>query len=541
MGFSYNIPMVIKDIDRRVPLSELIKHIPDVQLVLPKGDLLTCEINGIAFDSRKVKPGDVFVALVGGSNDGHRFIPAALERGALAVVGSQAVMGLPVPYIQVGDARQALAFISAAFYGYPGQYLTVIGVTGTDGKTTTTSLVYEIMKTAGFKVGMITTVNAVIGDEVMDTGFHVTTPESPDVQRYLARMAFGIPNPITHVIIESTSHGLAQHRVTACEFDIGVVTNITHEHLDYHGTFEEYREAKSRLFKGLVITKGKKLGNPRLAVLNRDDGSFEYLNSLVESLPGGVRKVSYGSHHESDYRADRIEHEKYGLSFEAHFHGKMVHIRCGLVGAYNVSNCLAAIATAVDGLGIETEPAIQGIAAFKGIPGRMERVDMDQDFQAIVDFAHTPNALNQALTAAREMTSGRVIAVFGSAGLRDRAKRRMMAEISAQLADITILTAEDPRTESLNEILVEMAKGMMAKGGVERRSFWRVPDRREAIRFAVNLATAKDLVIILGKGHEQSMCFGEIEFDWDDRLALKAALAERLGISGPKMPFLPEQ
>jgi UDP-N-acetylmuramoyl-L-alanyl-D-glutamate--2,6-diaminopimelate ligase len=212
-----------------------------------------------------------------------------------------------------------------------------------------------------------------------------------------------------------------------------------------------------------------------------------------------------------------------------------------LVGEYNVSNCLAALTVALEGLGVPWEAAQEGLAFMKGVPGRMEALDMGQDFLAIVDFAHTPNALQRALQAARQLTAGRVIAVFGSAGLRDRAKRRMMAEISAGLADLTVLTAEDPRTESLEAILAEMAAGAEARGKVEGETFWKVPDRGEAIRFAILLARPGDVVIACGKGHEQSMCFGEVEYAWDDQTAMRVALAERLGVSGPAMPYLPTQ
>jgi UDP-N-acetylmuramoyl-L-alanyl-D-glutamate--2,6-diaminopimelate ligase len=378
---------------------------------------------------------------------------------------------------------------------------------------------------------MISTVSAVIGDEVLDTGFHVTTPDSPDLQRYLRRM---VDAGLTHVVLEATSHGLAQDRVTACEFDIGVVTNITHEHLDYHGSYDEYRAAKGRLFTFLSETREKKQGNPRLAVLNRDDGSYDYLQDLAK-----VRQVSYSLGGGGELNAEEIRYDQRGMRFCIHGHGIDQEIQTTLVGDYNVSNIMAAFAATVIGLGIDPRIAAEGIAALPGIPGRMERIDLGQDFTAIVDFAHTPNALKVALEQARRMTTGRVIAVFGSAGLRDREKRRLMAEVSAGLADITILTAEDPRTESLEGILAEMAGAAVEKGGVEGKSFYRVPDRGEAIRLGVKLAKAGDMVIACGKGHEQSMCFGETEFPWDDRTAMTAALAERLGVEGEKMPELP--
>jgi len=239
--------------------------------------------------------------------------------------------------------------------------------------------------------------------------------------------------------------------------------------------------------------------------------------------------------------AEDIDYSASGLSFTAHGPGFAVPIGCRLMGEYNVSNCLAAITATVVGLGVSPEAASQGIAQTAGISGRMEAVDLGQEFTSIVDFAHSPNALRRTLDTARRMTKGRVIAVFGSAGLRDREKRRMMAEVSAQLADLTILTAEDPRTESLEAILAEMAKGAVSQGGVEGRTFHRIADRGEAIRFAVQQAQPGDLVISCGKGHEQSMCFGQEEYPWDDRTAMRAAVAERLGKEGPPMPYLPTQ
>ena len=488
------------------------------------------KIRAVIFDSRNVQPGDMFVALPGVSSDGHKFIPTAIEKGASCVVGTMDLR-LRVPFIKVDNSRRAMAYLCAALEGWPARSLTVIGVTGTDGKTTTSSLIHRILLQAGLKAGMISTVNAVIGDEVLDTGFHVTTPDSPDLQRYLRRM---VDSGLTHVVLEATSHGLAQERATGCEFDIGVVTNITHEHLDYHGSYEEYRAAKGRLFEFLSETREKKQGNPRLAVLNRDDQSYEFLHELTR-----VSQVAYSLASDRDVAVSEIQYTREGMTFRVRGERIDQLVRSRLVGDYNVSNILAALAATVLGLGILPKVAAEGIAALPGIPGRMERIELGQDFSAIVDFAHTPNALKVALEQARKMTHGKVIAVFGSAGLRDREKRRMMAEVSVGLADFTILTAEDPRTESLEGILAEMASAAESRGGVEGKTLYRVPDRGEAIRLGVKLAEAGDLVIACGKGHEQSMCFGEIEYPWDDRTAMKAALVERLGIIGEKMLELP--
>jgi len=521
---------VSQDQNRSVSLRQVFAEFPFAYQPVHLSDI---PVQGIAIDSRLARPGDLFVALRGGSLDGHEFIPAAIVNGAAAVVGERDMPRLAVPYIRVESTRQALTWLAAAYYGWPARKLTVIGVTGTDGKTTTTNLIHRILLAAGLKAGMISTVNAVIGDEVLDTGFHVTTPDAPDVQLYLARM---VEAGLSHVVLETTSHGWAQHRVDACEFDIGVVTNITHEHLDQHGSYEKYRAAKARLFTSLEITRPKKQGNPRLAVLNRDDRSFDFLEATTR-----VRKASYGLAGGPDVRAEKIEYGPSGIRFTAVGNGLRVTIKSNLVGAYNVSNCLAALTATVVGLAIQPEIAARGIAALESIPGRMERIDLGQDFMAIVDFAHTPNALKVALEAARQMTPGRVIAVFGSAGLRDREKRRMMAEMAARQADVTVLTAEDPRTESLEAILEEMAAGARSAGGREDETFQRIPDRGEAIRAAVRMARPGDIVLACGKGHEQSMCFGRVEHLWDDRIAMRAALAERLGIEGPKMPYLPTQ
>jgi len=497
-------------------------------------------ISGICLDSRKAQPGDLFVALRGGAADGHRFIGAAIQRGAAAVLGEDALSGVGVPYLRVENSRRAVTHLAAALYNHPGNHLTVIGVTGTDGKTTTSNLIYQILQAAGIRAGVISTVNAVIGDEVLDTGFHVTTPDAPDVQRYLARM---VAAGLTHVVLETTSHGLAQYRADAAQYDIDVFTNITHEHFDEHGSYEVYRAAKGRLIELLAQTPPKPQGGARLAVLNRDDGAFPFLRALAEKV--NVPAVSYGLTPAAEVCAENIRYDARGLTFDILYCGGRFPARANLVGTYNVSNCLAAFSAAVLGLGIAPQTAAQGLAALLGIPGRMEIMDLGQPFAAIVDFAHTPNALKVTLETARALLApgagGRVIAVFGSAGLRDREKRRMMAETSAQLADISILTAEDPRTESLEAILAEMAAGAAAKGGVEGRSFYRVPDRGEAIRLALRLARPGDIVLACGKGDEQSMCFETIEYPWDDRTAMRAALADLLGIPGPAMPYLPTQ
>lgn len=497
------------------------------------------EITGICLDSREIKPGNLFVASTGTMFDGHAFIDQAVEKGAAAIVGSQPAgrfSHLTVPYFQVEDPRKSAAQLSAAYHGYPGRKMVVIGVTGTDGKTTTTHFIFNILKEAGYETGMISTVNAVIGDQTVETGFHVTTPGPVHVQRYLAQM---VQAGMTHVVIEATSHGLAQKRVDGSAFDIGVVTNITHEHLDYHGSYESYREAKARLLKLAADREGKSDFESGWAVLNRDDSSYSFLYARAQEL--GLEILTYGMQEGGDVRGHLVEQDASGMVFEIQGVENGGRLETTLIGEYNIYNALAAITACRGALGVEMAPVQRGVQNVSGIPGRMEEIDLGQDFSLIVDFAHTPNALRRALHTANKLTRGRVIAVFGSAGLRDREKRRMMAEVSAELADLTVLTAEDPRTESLGDILREMADGVRSRGGKEGETFWRVPDRGRAIRFAIEKAHPGDLVIICGKGHEQSMCFGETEYPWDDRTASRAALADYLGILGPEMPFLPTQ
>jgi UDP-N-acetylmuramoyl-L-alanyl-D-glutamate--2,6-diaminopimelate ligase len=516
-------------------LNHLVGHFPQTF----NDEFPAVKVTGVVLDSRKVEPGNLFVALEGGSTDGHQYIPDAVSRGAVAVVGTKRLPPVGVPYLEVADSRLALAQLSAAFYDFPGRDLVVIGVTGTDGKTTTANLIFHILRAAGIQAGMISTVNARIGDKVVDTGFHVTTPEAPHVQAYLAEM---VAAGITHVVLEATSHGLAQQRLAACEFDIAAVTNITHEHLDYHGSYADYLAAKGSLITELSKSIHKTNLDLKLAVLNKDDSSFEYLAALAGDSSSEISSVAYALHADAEVRAAGVKIFPNGLRFSVEVGERPPFmIQSNLVGAYNVSNILAAVSTTAVGLGIGDRVIQEGVSGMSGIPGRMEVIDLGQDFLAIVDFAHTPNALENALRTARELTQGKVIAVFGSAGLRDQAKRRMMAEISGSLSDLTILTAEDPRTESLDEILDEMAAGVASRGGIEERTFWRVRDRGNAIRFALALAEEGDLVIACGKGHEQSMCFGEIEYAWDDCTAMRAALAELLQVDGPLMPYLPTQ
>lgn len=497
-------------------LSALLNTLPQVKT----GHYPDLEITGLAYDSRRVEPGYLFVACKGGNVDGHDFIPQAISAGAVAVVGEREN---PAPgaisYVRAPEARLALAQLAAAWNGFPSQRLTLIGVTGTDGKTTTVNLSHSILKAAGRKAGMISTVNAIISaDETYDTGLHTTTPDALAVQRYLARM---VAAGTETAVLETTSHGLAQHRVSACDFDVAVVTNITHEHLDYHGGYEQYRAAKARLFQSLA-TSHRKPGVPKVAVLNADDASYGYLCRIPAD-----RQITYALHRRADVTARSIKFAPDSTCFVAQTPGGSFDVQTRLVGEFNVYNILAAVAVGL-ALGVNFDDMQEGIGAVRGVAGRMERIDEGQDFTTIVDFAHTPNALENALRALRPMTAGRLIVVFGCAGLRDVAKRPMMGQIAARLADVTVITAEDPRTESLEAIMDQIADGAEKAGAVEGTDYHRLGDRAEAIAFAVNLARPGDTVVVTGKGHEQSMCFGTVEYPWSDHEALRAALQQRL-------------
>ncbi|MGD2165092.1 MAG: UDP-N-acetylmuramoyl-L-alanyl-D-glutamate--2,6-diaminopimelate ligase [Anaerolineae bacterium] len=503
-------------------LDDIVDALPDVVEVV--GQDVT--VRGISADSRRVAPGDLFVAIPGTTVDGHRFVGDVAEAGAVAVVGEKAAddldgtAGEAFSYVQVVDARRAWGWACAVWERLPARELTLIGVTGTDGKTTTVSLIHGIAGAAGYRAGMMSTVKALLpsarGMEEAETGLHTTTPNPPEVQGYLAALA---DRGATHAVLEVTSHGLAQHRVAGCDFDVAVVTNVTHEHLDYHGSLEAYRRAKGRLFEGLEKSF-RKPGVPKLSVLNRDDDSFRHFRTYAAD-----RCLVYSMEGRGHVTARDVRLETDRTRFELCAPSGCVQIETGLVGAYNVPNILAAASVGV-GLGISLDAIAAGVASVSGVPGRMERIDEGQAFLAIVDFAHTPNALRQALVAARGMAEGdgRVIAVFGSAGLRDRDKRHMMGEIAGELADVVIVTAEDPRTESLDDIMEESARAAEAKGMRRGVDLLLVPDRGEALLTACEMARAGDVVIACGKGHEQSMCFGTTEYPWDDRKAMRVAL-----------------
>lgn len=371
-------------------------------------------------------------------------------------------------------------------YRFPSRQLMVIGVTGTDGKTTTVHLIHHLLAKAGEKADLISTISA--------PGLHTTTPDSMILQKMLRQM---VNKGIKYVVLESSSHGLDQHRLWGVKYRVGVVTNITHDHLDYHRTLANYRAAKAKLFK-----------NVKIAVLNRDDKSYEFLVSKCQSFK--ISKII-----------------TYGIKNKADFMPENFPFKTSLPGVYNQYNCLAAIAVARS-LNLPDEKIREAVASFGGVIGRMEEIKEGQNFRLVVDFAKTASGLENALKTLKGqlLPSARLIAVFGSAGLRDVKKRGMMGEVGAKLADISVLTAEDPRTEDVNKIIEQMAQGCVKAGGMEKKTFFRVPNRRQAIKFALNKAIQGDIVVLCGKGHERSMCYGKKEFPWDEQAEARRALAK---------------
>lgn len=379
-----------------------------------------------------------------------------------------------------------IAFFAVLVNGYPARKLKVIGITGTDGKTTTSSLIYHILNSAGKKVSLITSVSAKIGDKEYDTGFHVTTPDPKAVQKFIKK-AVSIGSE--YLVLETTSHALDQNRVFGCNYLIGVITNVTHEHLDYHKTYKNYLNTKAKLFKKV-----------KYSVINIDDKSYEYLKKVASG-----QVITYG-----------LNKGNYNL--------KNFKFETRLPGTYNKYNCLAAI-SATKSLGIDDTTIKKAVLSFKPVIGRMDEVKNDQSasrrIKIIIDFAHTPNALEVALKTATGMTKnqGKLISVFGSAGLRDETKRPLMGNAASSNADVIVLTAEDPRTENVNDIIEQIASGCK-----KAKLLYKIPDRQEAINFAINeIAKPNDLVIITGKGHEKSMCFGKTEYPWSDYEAVQKA------------------
>src|SRR5215472_14932214 len=473
------------------------------------------EIRQVTCDSRKVQQGALFFALRGAKENGNAFIADAVKRGAVAIASEEpGASGLPagVTWIQVPVARKALAITAANFFGHPANALQLVAVTGTNGKTTTTSLIDAIVKASGAKTGLFGTIayHTPLGDYPAPN----TTPESVDLQELFAeiRDAGG-----KYAVLEASSHSLSMDRLWGCHFQAAVFTNLTREHMDYHKTFEDYFAAKRHLFEGTGA------GAPEFAILNCDDGYGGQLAGLAKNT------VTYGLESNPDITTKKFHLSFEGLNFTAQTPSGKVHVVSPLVGRINVYNLLAAIGAA-QALGFSNELIEKGIHNLESVSGRFQRIDQGQPFLVIVDYAHTDDALENLIRTARELNpKGRIITLFGCGGLKDRTKRPVMGEVTGRLSDLTILSSDNPRTEDPLKIISDIIVGLQRTAG----KYLIEPDREKAIGMAMDEARAGDIVLLAGKGHENYQILADRTLDFDDREMTRHALRER-GFEGPK-------
>jgi UDP-N-acetylmuramoyl-L-alanyl-D-glutamate--2,6-diaminopimelate ligase len=461
------------------------------------------DIRGLAYDSRQVKPGFVFVAIEGFKTDGHKFIPQAIANGAVALVGQKKISyPAGVIWVQVPDTRLALAQMAACFYDYPAQKLRLIGVTGTNGKTTTANLIAAIYRGLGKQVGLIGTIAHYIGSRTI-TGQH-TTPESLDLQQLLAKMT---TEKINTTVMEVSSHALALKRVEECFFDIGIFTNLTQDHLDFHQHMDDYLTAKQHLFE--VLGKGNKKGSC-FAVVNRDDHYAEQIIKVTR-----VPVITYGITKPAHVQAKEIQVSPAGTSFAVASPWGEALVKLKLTGLFNVYNALAALAVG-GGEGFPLSQIVLTLENISGVRGRFELVNQGQDFTVVIDYAHTPDGLENLLKTARQICACRLITVFGCGGDRDRTKRPVMGEIAARYSDLPVITSDNPRTEDPAQIIAAIEKGVLKV--LEKGDYLVIVDRSEAIRQALALAGKNDVVVIAGKGHEDYQIIGTQKYPFDDRL-----------------------
>jgi UDP-N-acetylmuramoyl-L-alanyl-D-glutamate--2,6-diaminopimelate ligase len=473
------------------------------------------EICQVACDSRKVQPGALFFALHGAKADGGAFIQDALKRGAVAIASAEpAPSTLPsgVVWIQVQDARKALAITAANFFRHPADALQLVAVTGTNGKTTTTSVIDAIVKVSGAKTGLFGTIayHTPLGDYPAPN----TTPESVDLQGFFAeiRDAGG-----TYAVLEASSHSLAMDRLWGCHFQAAVFTNLTREHMDYHKTFEDYFAAKKKLFEGTGA------GAPEVAVVNADDEFGKKLVGLAK------KTVTYGLESHAELTTKKFQLTFDGLTFTAHTPNGKVEVVSSLVGRINVYNLLAAIGAA-QALGLSNEVIESGIRNLESVSGRFQRIDLGQPFLVIVDYAHTDDALENLIRTARELNpKGRIITLFGCGGEKDRTKRPVMGEVTGRLSDLTILSSDNPRSEDPLKIISDIIVGLQKTAG----KYLIEPDREKAIGLAMDEARAGDIVLLAGKGHENYQILADRTLEFDDREVARRALRER-GFEGPR-------
>ena len=465
-------------------------------------------VESIAYDSRRVQRNGMFVALRGEKSDGHQFIGQAIEKGASVIVVEHEGSHPRATFLVVENTRAALADLSAAFYRYPARKLKLAAVTGTNGKTTTTFLTKHICEAAGLRCGLIGTVRYEIGERVLPA--IRTTPESLDLVELLAQIRDA---GCRAAAMEVSSHALAQDRTRGLEWNVAVFTNLTQDHLDFHGTMMSYFDAKAKLFTQLGAQQKKR---KPMAVVNIDD---RYGEQLLDKIDKNVAVITYGRGARADFRASNPRVEFSGTSYQLEAGGKSYLVRVPLIGRFNVLNSVAALAAA-NALGISLRDAVLSIGKSSQIPGRLELVPAKRQFQVFVDYAHTPDALRNVLRTLRELEPHRLIAVFGCGGDRDRQKRPMMGDIVDQYADYAIITSDNPRTEDPNAILAEIEKGFRSS------RYEKIVDRTEAIGRAVALAQPRDMVLIAGKGHENYQEFADYTVPFNDIQVARRAIAD---------------
>src|SRR5438105_2128319 len=465
-------------------------------------------VEGIAYDSRRVQKNFLFVALRGEKTDGHQFIDQAVEKGASVIVTEREEKQARATCLVVENTRPALADLAATFYERPARRLKLAAVTGTNGKTTTTFLIKHICERAGVRCGLLGTVRYEIADRVLPAVR--TTPEALEVQELLAQM---VNAGCKAAAMEVTSHALAQERTRGLEWNVAVFTNLTQDHLDFHGTMENYFKAKAGLFTGLA---GQKQKTKPIAIVNIDDRCGQ---QVLDRIDKSVSVVTYGMGSRADFRASNYRAEFTGTSYQLDAHGKSYLVRLPLIGRFNVTNSIAALAAA-DALGINLRTAVLGLAKAPQVPGRLELVPAKRQFQVFVDYAHTPDALGNVLKTLRELQPNQLIAVFGCGGNRDRQKRPLMAEMADRLADYSIITSDNPRKEDPSAIIAETEKGFRSN------RYEKIVDRTEAINRAVALAHPRDIVLVAGKGHENYQEFADYTIPFDDMQVARRAIED---------------
>ena len=473
------------------------------------------DVRTVAYDSRKAEPGSVFVAIGGFHRDGNDFAADAVKRGAVAVV-TEKPSRTSAPTAVVPDARAALADLAAEIFDHPTRKLRIVGVTGTDGKTTTVHLVSDVLEAGGERTGFATTVDFKLAGHEWQNETRQSTQEAVEIQQFFAELLVAGG---TWGVLEATSHALALRKVRGSEIDVAVFTNLSPEHLDFHNTLQEYLDAKAILFEMLDTSADK--GVAKTAVLNADDPHWRYLADKA----GAARVLTYGIDAHADVQGTIQSADASGSRIRIVSGDQQVDFVLPLVGRFNVHNALAAAAAGV-AAGVSLAAAKTALEKAKPVRGRMERVDAGQPFTVIVDYAHTPESLDKVLALLRPLTKGRLIAVFGSAGERDRTKRPRLAEVAARYADLFVITQEDPRLEDPAQILSEIEAGAIAAGKRAGEHYLVIDDRASAVREAIRRAQAGDTVLLAGKGHEGSIIVREEKVPWDEAAAARTALRE---------------